>query len=701
MQTPEGQNSLDTSEETTTGYSQESQLRAIIEQINIAEELDDDELNKIGEECRQGLEDDLESRSDWDRCVEEWTKLAIQAKKQKSWPWPNSANVKYPLVSTAAMQFAARAYPSLVPANGKVVSATVVGKDPDGQKLAQADRVSTYMSYQMMHEVPGWEESMDKLLIMLPVVGTIFKKTYWCPIKKHVISEIILPQDLVVNYWTRCLEDSERISHIIPMSKRKLKERQMSGSYLDIDLGEAPLPDQHSYSDKQKQPPAADDTTPYCIVEQHCYLDLDDDGYAEPYVVTFHKESGRVLRIAARYDDSTMYFNDDGKLEKICPIEYFTKFGFIPNPDGSFYDMGFGTLLGPLNEAVNSLINQLIDSGTLNNLQSGFLGKGLRLKLGEASFTPGEWKSVNATGTDLKQQILPLPTKEPSAVLFQLMGALITSGKELASVADIFTGKMPGQNTPATTTMATVEQGMKVFTAVYKRIYRSLASEFDKVFALNGTYLNPQTYEATIDVTVGPEDFKKVDGICTILPGADPSANSQQEKMQKAAALMQLLPSGMLNPVEVVRRNLEAMEQPDIDKLMNPQVLETGQPPPPPPDPKMLEIEAKTKAQEQMAQIKTQEIARKGELESRSKEAQLAMQAQEHQQNMASKREETLLNLEAQRANNASRIAEDRMAFNQSLVHREGEHQQKMQQSKQQTAQKAASKPTPKGGSKK
>lgn len=671
-------------------------LRAMIEDINIAEKLDEDDLIEIGHKARQGLEDDLQSRSTWDRQVDEWTKLAIQTREMKSFPWPKASNVKYPMISTAAMQFAARAYPALVPANGNVVSASVIGKDPDGSKLAQGDRVATFMSYQVMHEVANWEESMDKLLIMLPVVGVIFKKTYWCPIKEQIVSEVVLPKNLVVNYWTTDLKTTERISQVMEMSPRILKERQMSGMFLDIDLGDAPMPEQRRLPGQtENNAPANDGTTPYTIIEQHTYLDLDEDDYKEPYIITFHKESGKVLRIVARFDESTMYFDDDNNLTKIEPIQYFTKFGFIPNPDGSFYDMGFGTLLGPLNESVNTLINQLIDAGTLNTLQSGFLGKGLRLKMGEMRFLPGEWKPVNATGGDLKQQILPLPTKEPSAVLFQLMGALITSGKELASVAEIFTGKMPGQNTPATTTMATVEQGMKVFTAVYKRIYRSLNEEFKKMYALNGTYLNPNTYAAVLDAEVGPNDFKEVDGVYSICPGADPSANSQQEKMQKIQAVFEVMPMfpGMLDPIEVMKRYFDATEQPNSQTLFSQEVQQSGQLPPPPPDPKVQEMQMKMQADQAASQLKMGEGQQKMELARRSGEQQLQQKAQQGAIDQAVALQKA--KLEGQAAVHKQRIfmVQEQQKAAQNQANTQAQHEQKLSNMKQQ----AAAKPKPKG----
>ena len=653
-------------------------FRQLVESSNIADTLNEDLLVAIGHDAKEGYETDKRSRKEWEDSLEDYIKLAKQLREEKSFPWQNASNVKYPLLTTAAMQFAARAYPSLVPSDGKVVKSKIIGKDPDGSKLELANRVSTYMSFQVMHEMDCWEEGMDKLLIMLPVVGMVFKKTYWDPINKRPTSEIVSPKNLIVNYWAKSLEDAERISEEIEMSKRKVKQRQQSGLFLDIELGDP----------QSKDGQVVDETTPYVLIEQHTYLDLDEDGYQEPYTVTIEKESGKVLRIVARFDDTTIKTDDSGQILEIQPIQYYTKFGFIPNPDGSFYDIGFGSLLGPLNESVNTLINQLVDAGSLNNLQGGFLGKGLRLRMGDTGFRPGEWKAVNATGDDLKKQIVPLPSKEPSNVLFQLMGSLITSGKELASVAEIFTGKMPGQNTPATTTMATIEQGMKVFTAVYKRIYRSLAEEFKKIYQINGTYLNPNTYASIVDVTIGPDDFKNVYDIC---PGADPTAVSQTEKLLKAQGLLELLPTGMLNPVEVIRRVLEAQEQPNWEQILNPQVAQTGQPPEPQPDPKLMEMQMKGQLEQQKLQMQAAQQDRRGQLEARDKQVQLAMKAQEHQMDMAHK--EQMAKVQMAEAIHKQRIfsAQAQAEMNQKLVMREAEHKQKLSQASQK----------PKGGDKK
>lgn len=647
---------------------------------NILGTLSKEKQEEIANDCKAAFDDDLRSRGEWESNVDDWIALAKQTKQDKTYPWPGASNVKYPLVATAAMQFAARSYPSLVPSNGKVVNSVVIGKDTTGEKYEKAQRVSTYMSYQIMHEMCGWEEDMDKMLMMLPIVGTMFKKTWYDKTEDKIKSKLILPKYLVVNYWTTSLEDSERISEVIHMSPRLLKERQNMGVYEDIELGD-PVAENHLMPDDAD---TNSKSVPYTIIEQHTFLDLDGDGYAEPYIVTFDYSSGKLLRISRRYLLDDVVLKDDEKtIARIKPIQMYTKFGFIPNPDGSFYDIGFGVLLGPINESVNTLINQLVDSGHLHNLQSGFIGKALRVKMGDQSLRPGEWRPVNATADDLRKQIVPLPTKEPSSVLFQLMGTLITSGKELASVAEIFTGKMPGQNTPATTTMATVEQGMKVFTAVYKRIFRALSQEFDKIFELNRLYTDPNKYINVIDMEIGPDDFDK--SACDIAPGADPNAASQQEKLMKAQGLMEMLQIAgpMLNPIKVLSRVLEAQEQPNWQELFSDEVIQSGQVPPPPPDPKMMAIQAKMQADQQKAAVDIQAKTMKMELEGRSAEQKLAMEAEAHAQKMQQQEQSAMIKSasDIQMANIFS--ATERAKAQQSMVQSDQQHKQKLQQTKE------------------
>lgn len=678
-------------QETATDMS----FQAMLESKNIAEKLDEEKLAEIGEQCYRGYETDAQSSDGWRSMVEEWVAMATQATEEKNYPWPNASNVKFPLVSVAAMQFSARAYPTLIPSDGKLVKPLVIGTDQTGEKLKRAKRVSTYMNYQLVHEMDNWEEEMDRLLMMDAIMGTVFKKTYYDPYTEKMCSSLRDPRHIVINYDAESVEKAERISEHVFLYEREVDERKRMGIYLDVDLGS---PTSADFDGRESS--SDDDTIPYFLIEQHTWLDIDDDGVKEPYIVVFHKTTKKVLRITARFSaDGAVYRN--GKVVRIKPLEYYTKYGFIPNPESRIYDLGFGHLLGPINESVNTIINQLVDSGTLSNLQSGFIGKGLRLKMGDQIMKPGEWKAVNATGDDLKKQIVPLPSKEPSSTLFQLLGTLITSGKELASVAEIFVGKMPGQNTPATTTMASIEQGMKVFTAIYKRVYRSLYKEFKKLYRLNGVFIDPMTMQEVLDEPIGPEDFA-LSGY-DICPGADPTAVSSTERLLKAQGLMELLPLGTIDPIKVTMRILEAQEQPNWQELI-PGMQETGQPQiPPKQDPKMLEMQMKMEAEQKKVQLKEQELQFKQAMEQRSQEFEQMMKVQESDMKL---RHQSVMNrLNAEQAEHmqkvfmvesAQKVQAKDAETKQKLLHNEVSTMQKLRHQEESNAKKLQNLPTKK-----
>ena len=582
-------------------------LEEIIQSTNIASSIDDDVLDAIGDLVVEGYDVDKSSRSEWEAKVDEWLKLALQVAEEKTYPWPGAANVQYPLVTTAALQFSARAYPALIPGTN-LVRGKVIGFDETGEKAERAMRVGKHMSYQLLDEMENWEEEMDRLLFALPIVGCMFKKTYFNSVKSTNVSEIVYPKDLVVNYWAKSLEDADRITHVLYMTDNEIYERVNSDIFLDQELvlhsaedKIGPISEEANGAQKQQ---VDDDTTPYTLLEQCKWLDLDGDGYNEPYIITVDLGSKKVLRIVARFSDSNILYSEKGKVVKITPDSYYTKFSFIPAPDGGFYDIGFGVLLGPINETINTLINQLLDAGSLSNMQSGFISKGIRVKGGTKSFTLGEWKYANTAGDDLRKGIVPLPTKEPSQVLFHLLGMMIESGKELSSVTEIMTGGIPGQNTKATVAVNAIEQGMKVFNSIYKRNHRSLSKEFKKLFLLNSKYLPMETYFTVLDVgeekaaTIGTNDYSVED--INIAPAADPNVATEQQRLAKVQALFELLQLGSVNPQEVTRRYLEATEQPNITALM--------EMPPPQPNP---EVEMK-KQQMQFDQEKFQDESERG-----------------------------------------------------------------------------------------
>jgi chaperonin GroES len=675
-------------------------LKRALESYNLAEDIDAEDLVAIGSFVHEGYKMDLDSRKDWETNIDKWTKLALQTMEQKNYPWPKAANVKYPLLSTAAMQFAARAYPALVPSDGKVVQARVIGRDEQGLKVKKAQHIAEHMSWQLTYQMDEWEEEMDKLLVILPVVGTVFKKTYYDSTKGRNCSKLILPKDLVVNYWTKSLEEAERKTEIIEMSKRLLTERIMDGVYLDADLPDPEMPMKRETSAMgHGAPSGVDASTPYKILEQHTFYDLDDDGYPEPYIITIEESSKKVLRIVARFEEKDVKRNNKNEVVRIQPTEYYTKFPFIPNPDGGFYDIGFGLLLGSINETINTSINQLLDAGTLKNLPSGFIAKNMRLRTGEQRIGPGEWRQVNATGEQMKNGIVPLPVSDPSDTTFKMMVSLTEAGNKLASVAEIFVGKMPGQNTPATTTMATIEQGQKLFTAVYKRVYKALEKEYRKLFRLNSIYLDENEASMVLEEPVTKEDYNLES--YDVCPGADPTAFSATQKLLKAQGLTELLQLGTVDPMKVTQRILEAQEQPNWQELLLTQ---------PPPDPKAAEMQAKMQLEQQKAQAKMQMDAMKAELDKRSAEQKMVMDAQMKQMEMQHKQQMAQLDLQVKMmqarvdmASTMQKAAVDKETAKMDMEKNQQKHSldmkmqgEKHEMQKKQMKEKAAAKPKPK-----
>jgi len=306
------------------------------------------------------------------------------------------------------------------------------------------------------------------------------------------------------------------------------------------------------------------------FLEQHRWYDLDDDGYQEPYIVTVHEQTQKLVRIAPRFATDGIIRNpENDKIIKIVAEQYFTRYLFMPAIDGGFYGMGFGSLLMSTNSAINTLINQLLDAGTISNRQSGFLGRGLRLSKGKSlTVRAGEWKPVESTGDDLKKNIFPLPVREPSNVLFQLLGLLIDSGKELAGMTEILAGNSPGANVPAESVLALIEQGLQVYSAIHKRIYRAQYKELQKLRRLNALYLDQMTYSLMLDDSSTPDvqaDFAAKD--LDIVPVADPNNTTMMQRMLKAKAMLELRGQG-LNDQEILRRYLLAMNIEDVENII-------------------------------------------------------------------------------------------------------------------------------------
>ena len=577
---------------------------------NLVDKFSDEDLVTIGNCMREQFDRDCESRTDWERRMEAAMDLAMQVQNEKTWPWPGCANIVFPLVTIAAMQFHARAYPAIV--NGRsVVSCRVLGDDPEGVEQARADRISKYMSYQLLEEDSCWEEQLDRSLLNIAIVGCGFAKTH--RVNGVNTSEFVQAKDLVMDYYAKSVEGCGFKTHVFSLYRNEMHERMANGLFKDVSeeswyqSDAVQLTDDETAREEKRtgqRAPSADMTTPFTILEHHCWMDFDYDGYAEPYIITTEYGSGEVLRIVARFDrEEDVERNALGKIVRIVPTEYFTKRPFIPSPDGSIYDIGFGVLLGPLNESVNSAINQLFDAGTLSNTAGGFLGRGAKIRGGVVEFRPFGWNRVDSTGDDLRKNIVPLPVREPNSVMFNLLSLIIEYTNRISGATDMLTGVNPGQNTPAETSRAMVEQGQKIYSAIFKRIWRSMKWEFKKLYDLNALYLPISLNYGDSGGTIAREDF--TGSARGIVPSADPTITSDSAMFARAQMLKQ---AAAVNPgydVDAVEREfLRALGISD-SKLIYPGVAAKG---PPGPSEKVQIQQLKNEIAAQQLQLKAQEM---------------------------------------------------------------------------------------------
>lgn len=564
--------------------------KAVMEAPNLTDRFNDQDLTKIGELVYEGYQADETSRMQWLKRNEAGMNFALQVQRDKNWPWQGCSNVIFPLITIAALQFSSRAYSNIIQGTD-VVRCRVPGNDKTGNLTERAARISAHMSWQVLEQDEPWEEQHDRLFINVSIVGTAFVKSYYDGKLGHNVSELVMARDFVLNYNAKSVNACPRKTHRMPLDRNAIYERVKRGTFRDIleenwyKAGVAPAPAPAGVNNAQTQhdnrqgvqAPPLDQDTPFQFLEQHRNLDLDDDGYAEPYIVTIEETSRKVVRIVARWDnEAQIERTPKGDILCINPTEYFTKFGFIPSPDGGIYDIGFGVLLGPLNESVNTAINQLLDAGTMQNSLGGFLGRGAKIRGGEYAMAPWEWKRVDSTGDDLRKNIVPYPDRQPSAVLFNLLSLLIDYTNRVSATSEIMVGKTPGQNTPAETSRNALEQGMQVFTTIFRRIWRSLKAEFKKLYKLNAVYL-PQNFSFGESGNVRKEDY--LFPADQVVPSADPNVTSFSMRFFKAQSIRQAsqqVPGYDIDYVE--RQFLKAMQVEAIDRYFP----GTGKVPPPP-----------------------------------------------------------------------------------------------------------------------
>lgn len=572
----------------------------MFESSNLCDRFDKKDLDAIGNTVWEGYNRDIFSRTVWMRRMESAMDLALQVQKEKTFPWPGAANVVFPLVTIAALQFSARSYGNIIQGID-VVRYRVVGDDTSGDIQSRADRISKHMSWQVLEEDSSWEEQHDRLLINLAIVGCNFVKSYFSPTLGHNVSELVMARDFVLDYYAKSVEASARKTHIVPLFRNEIYERVKGGIFtnvLDEDWFNQPAPNtptQPVGGQNVRQgtsPPQSDEDTPFKSLEQHRLLDLDQDGYAEPYIVTIEESSKKVLRIVARFDrEDDIEYVKGKEILRIRPTEYFTKYSFIPAPDGGIYDVGFGILLGPLNESVNSGINQLLDSGTMQNSMGGFLGRGAKIRGGVYTMAPWEWKRVDSTGDDLRKSMVPFPERQPSNVMFQLLGLLIQYTDRIAGTTEQMVGETPGQNTPAETSRNALEQGMQVYSMIFKRVWRSLKEEFKKLHKLNAVYLPTRQRFGAGDSYVSKDDYKSNPDM--VVPVADPNITSIAMKFFQAQSLRAAAYSAPGYSIPDVEKNyIRSLRVEGVDKFYpGPDKV------PPLPNPKMQVEQMKVESQ--------------------------------------------------------------------------------------------------------
>lgn len=566
---------------------------------NIADYLTDEQLSKIGNQVVRDTETDDATRTDWLKRAQEAMDAALQVVEDKNFPFEGCANVKYPLLTVAALQFHARAYGAIVPGKN-IVKAKTTGQDRDGEKAATAERVSQHMSYQLLDEMPEWVEDMDGLLMALPIEGHEFKKSYFDKSLGRNVSEWVRPVDLIVDNGSKSLETAPRITHRLRYFPYQIAEKMRAGVWKEHE-------NLVTSDDSEKE-------TQQEVLEQHLYYDIDGDGIKEPWICTVHKDTRKVVRMVAGFEPDGIYINvmgETGKLselpqpEQFLPMaklvridreQYFTSFPFLPSPDGGFYKVGFGQLIGPLVGVIDTLTNQMLDAATDANAGGGFFAKNLKGPKGEVRKKVGEWIPFDVpTGQTLRDSLVPNPANGPSPVTFNLLDMLLGVVKQITNATEIMTGDAGKSSMPVGTTMALVEQGLAVYTAIYMRIFRSLTREYKRIYRLNGIYLPPESYYQVLDSGEEDQVFQRDyqgDGT-NVQPVSDPGASTTMQKMQKAQFLQQFINDPHFNGHEIRKRMLAAADIEGQDTLIVPQEQVQG----PPPDPRLT-----AEAQLKMAQ---------------------------------------------------------------------------------------------------
>lgn len=541
-----------------------------INKINLVDDLDEEKVAEIGGKCQSDFLKDVAARNEKDERLKQAEKLAKQVIEKKTYPFDGASNVKYPLITKAVIEFNARVSP-LICNNGEVVKIKTYGGEDeiveeDGKptidedtgllkteadvKNNRAKKVRELMNW-LITDKTDWEDEKDRLTLVYALSGFAATKNYFDYGDSLPKSELVLPLSL---YWEegKTFNKATRKSQIINISHNQVVENMRMGIFSKV---ESILEDK--------------ETENYDLVEMHTLLDLDEDGYKEPYIVVFEKDSGEVLRIVARYTENDILRNKSGEIARINPKEYFVYYEFMPCLDGSIFPLGLCDLLLFLNESINTNVNQLIDAGSLSNMQGGFISGNIRIKGGLQGFAPNEWKFVENAGLDISNNIVPLPTKEPSQTLFNLLGLLIDSGKEVGMLSDILNGDVAQELRP-TSVLALIEQGLSGFKAILKRLHRSLKEELKLYYDMIRDHLADIKGFYSDSILLRDVTEKDFMDDYAIIPVSDEYYATSIEKAKRSEFYLGLAMSGnpFVNVEEATRRAFQTLGLENYSDLM-------------------------------------------------------------------------------------------------------------------------------------
>ena len=536
---------------------------------NLAEIIDDDVLGEISSELRSLYEEDMESREDWEEAYTKGLDLLGIKYQERTQPFEGASGVTHPLIAESVTQFQAQAYKELLPAGGPVKTQVLGSKTME--KEAQASRVKNFMNYQVTEVMEEFDPDTDQMLFYLPLSGSTFKKVYFDPTKARAVSAFVPAEDLVVSYSATDLNTAPRVTHVLRMDGNQLRKMQVAGIYKDVEVTVDDNVDDQVRDKVDELEGLSKGYTDdiHTVLEMH--VDLDLEGFEDigadgqpteiklPYVVTIDHGSGEILSITRNYDQE-----DSLKRKR----QYFVHYKFLPGL--GFYGFGLIHMIGGLGRAATSILRQLIDSGTLANLPSGFKARGIRIRNDDEPLSPGEFRDIDAPGGDIRNSIIPLPFKEPSGTLAQLLASLIEGGRRFVSIADqqIGDGAKSG-DMPVGTTVALLERGMKVMSAIHKRLHYAQKTEFRllaRIFAENLPPVYP--YEvAGAPSEIKAQDF---DGRVDVIPVSDPNIFSMSQRVTLAQTQLQLAQSNpqIHNLHEAYKRMYQALEVQNIDEIL-------------------------------------------------------------------------------------------------------------------------------------